>query len=49
MKNIFKILIGVSILFLILGPVYAADLSDVQLPADFKSESDFYTDNGEFE
>lgn len=48
MKNIFKILIGVSILLLMLGSVYAADLSDVQLPTDFKSKSDVYADNGEF-
>ena len=49
MKNIFKILIGVSILLLILGSVYAADLSDVQLPTDFKSKSDVFAVNGEFE
>ncbi|MBQ9160662.1 MAG: hypothetical protein IJ122_04985 [Methanobrevibacter sp.] len=48
MKNIFKILIGVSILLLMLGSVYAADLSDVQLPADFKSKSDVYAENGDF-
>ena len=48
MKNIFKILISVSILFLIVGSVYAADLSDVQLPTDFKSKSDVYAVNGEF-
>ena len=48
MKSIFKILIGVSILLLMLGSVYAADLSDVQLPADFKSKSDVYAEKGEF-
>lgn len=48
MKNIFKILISASILLLMLGSVYAADLSDVQLPTDFKSKSDVYAEKGEF-
>lgn len=48
MKNIIKILIGISILLITISIVSAVSIDDWTLPDDFKKESDSWASNGGF-
>ena len=46
MKNMFKIVIGISIILLSVSMISAANINDWKLPDNFKSESDVWASNG---
>ena len=43
-----KILIGLILIFLVIGTVNAADINDYKLPDNFKVESEFWASNGDY-